>query len=136
MRHQLLVGLGAGFVFLVMDGLIHANPMAKKVYAVYISLARQSVNALAGSAIDLAYGIALTFLFSTLSPSLPGRSSMAKAMMFGLIVWFFRVVMNVAGEWVSTTVPPETHFYTLLTGLAQVLLVSAFIGWLVRPASV
>jgi hypothetical protein len=130
MLRQLFVGLIAGVLFLILDGLLNANPLAQRLYAVYQPIARPSVNALAGSAIDLAYGVILVALFQTLWPALPGRPSLLKGLSFGLIVWFLRVVMRVAGEWVTTTVPTSTHAYTLVAGLLQVLLVVSLIALL------
>ena len=50
------------------------------LYAPYQAIARPSVNAVAGSAIDLAYGVVLVFLFVPLRPSLPGQSRIGKAL--------------------------------------------------------
>ena len=130
MIRQILVGLVAGVVFLVLDGLLNANPLAQRLYAIYQPIARPGVNAVAGSIIDLAFGVILVAMFLTLRPSLPGATSLAKAASFGLIVWFLRVCMRVAGEWIMTTVPLPTHAYTLVAGLVQVLIVCAIIALL------
>src|SRR5512137_322204 len=119
MLRQIVVGLAAGVAFLVLDGILNANPLAQQVYAVYRPIARPSVNALAGSLIDVAYGLILVALFVTLRHCLPGQTSLMKGVSFGAIVWFLRVVMRVAGEWVTTTVPISAHVYTLLAGLVQ-----------------
>jgi hypothetical protein len=131
MFRQLFVGLVAGFVFLVLDGVLNANPVAQRLYAAYQPIAKSSVNALAGSAIDLGYGVVLVFLFVTLRGSLPGQTTAMKALSFGLIVWFLRVCMRVAGEWVMTVVPARVHAYTLIAGLIQVLIVAYIIALLV-----
>ncbi len=55
MRRQILVGLAAGLTFLVLDGLLNANPLAQQVYSAYGPIARSSVNAMAGSLVDLAF---------------------------------------------------------------------------------
>ncbi len=130
MRRQVLVGLVAGVAFLVLDGALNANPLAQRLYAAYQPIARPGVNALAGSVVDLAYGLILAALFVTLRPSLPGRTTHMKALSFGLMVWFLRVCMRVAGEWVMTTVPAPAHAYTLVTGLVQVLIVTGVIALL------
>ena len=135
MVRQVLVGLAAGVAFLVLDGVINANPLAQRLYAAYQPIARPSVNAVAGSAIDLAYGVILTFLFAALRGSLPGGSNLAKAVSFGLLVWFLRVCMRVAGEWVITVVPARAHGYTLATGLAQALIVTVIIALLLPSAT-
>lgn len=133
MLRQVVVGLGAGLLFLVLDGVIHANPLAQGLYAVYEPLARPRVNALLGSAIDLTYGVVLAVIFVRLCPSLPGDTGVTKGLSFGLLVWFLRVVMSAAGEWVTKTTPPATHAYVLLTGLVQIAVVSVFLGALLTP---
>ncbi len=136
MLRQVLVGLLAGVVFLALDGLLNANPLARRLYSAYQPIARPAVNALAGSAIDLAYGVILAFVFVMLRASLPGQTSLAKALSFGLFVWFLRVVMRVGGEWVMTVVPARVHAYTLVTGLVQALIVAAVLALLLpAPAS-
>jgi len=49
-------------------------------------------------------------------------------------VWFLRVCMRVAGEWVVTVVPAPVHVYTLVAGLLQVLIVAGLIGLLLPEA--
>jgi hypothetical protein len=134
MLRQTVVGLVGGMAFLILDAALNANPVAQRLYAVYQPIARPSVNALAGSAIDLAYGVILAAVFVTLRSSLPGDASLLKGMSFGLVVWFLRVFMRVAGEWVTTVVPPSTLAYTLLAGLVQVLPVTTIIAVLLPPS--
>jgi hypothetical protein len=131
MLRRIAVGLAAGVAFLVLDGLLNANPLAQRMYAAYRPVARPSVNAFAGSVIDVAYGPILVAMFVTLRPCLPGRSGVMKGLSFGGMVWFLRVAMRVAGEWVATTVPASTHVYTLVAGLVQVLVVVGLIAVLV-----
>lgn len=134
MLRQVLVGAVAGFVFLILDGALHANPLAQRLYAAYQPIARPSVNAVAGSAIDLTYGVALVLLFVMLRASLPGHTNLTKALSFGVIVWFLRVFMRVAGEWVMTILPAQVHVYTLVAGLVQMLIVACIIAVLVPPS--
>jgi len=134
MLRQSLVGVVAGAAFLITDGLLNANALAREVYGAYRPIARSSVNALAGSLVDMAYGLILVLLFVTLRHCLPGRTDLKKGISFGVILWFLRVVMRVAGEWVTTTVPGSAHVYSLLAGLAQTLLVAVLIALLLpRP---
>ena len=135
MRRVFLVGLGAGVVFLVLDGILNGNPLAQRLYAPYLPFARSSVNAVAGSLIDLVYGVVLAWLFVRLRPSLPGRTWLTRGVSFGLIVWFLRVLMRVAGEWVMTTVPASVHAYSLVAGLVQVLVVTIMIASLLKGAA-
>ncbi len=130
MLRQIVVGLAAGVAFLLLDGLLNANPVAQQLYAAYRPIARSSVNALAGSLVDLAYGLILVALFVTLRHCLPGRTGLMKGMSFAAMVWFLRVVMRVAGEWVTTTVPASALAYSLVAGLVQMLLVGVLIALL------
>ena len=52
----LAVGLAAGLMFAVMDGLINANPTAQRLYAFYRPIVRESVNAPLGVLFDLVSG--------------------------------------------------------------------------------
>ncbi len=101
MVRYILVSLAAGIIFIALDGLIHANPLAQRLYEVYRPMSRTSVNVSAGVIIDLAYGFALASIFSILYGSLPGESGLTKGVCFGTMVWFFRVFMGAAGEWVA-----------------------------------
>ena len=134
MLRLVLVGVAAGVAFLILDGVVNGNPLARELYAPYKAIARPSVNAVAGSVVDLVYGVVLVLLFSTLRPSLPGYGNLAKALSFGVMVWFLRVCMRVAGEWVMTAVPARAHAYTLVAGLVQILIVACIIGLLI-PAT-
>jgi hypothetical protein len=59
MLRLIVVGLVAGVAFLVLDGFLHANPLAQELCAAYRPIARASVNVLAASPIDVAYGLIL-----------------------------------------------------------------------------
>jgi hypothetical protein len=48
----LIVGAGVGLVFAIPDGLLNANPVAQRLYAVYRPIARESVNAPLGLLFD------------------------------------------------------------------------------------
>ena len=134
MWNYLWVSVVAGILFGALDGLINANPFAQRLNETFKPIARDSVNAATGLVIDLLYGFALAGLFLLLYRSLPGGSSWLKGLSFGAIAWFFRVLMSVASQWMMYRVPPATLGYTLLTGLAEMLLIGLFIGSTLRPA--
>ena len=94
-----IVSVVSGILFGVLDGLINANPMAQRLYAVYKPIAKTSINPVAGIAIDLVYGFVMTGVFLVLYQSLPGVAGIVKGISFALAVWFFRVVMYVATQW-------------------------------------
>lgn len=132
MWNYVWVSVVTGILFGVMDGLIHANPMAQQLYEVFKPIARTSVNAAAGIFIDLLYGFVLAGLFLLLYRSLPGSSGWVKGLSFGLMTWFLRVLMSVASQWMMYHIPPETLGYTLVSGLAEMLVVCLFLGVTLR----
>jgi len=81
-----------------------------------------------GMAIDLFYGLAIAAIFLLLYPSLPDQAGCVKGVSFGLLIWFFRVLMGVAGEWINRSVPSETLIYTLVAGLRRCLLSACCTG--------
>jgi hypothetical protein len=134
MTSYILISVISGILFGVLDGLINANPLAIKLFEVYKPIAKTSVNFVAGILIDLAYGFILAALFLLVYPGLPGDSGLVKGVSFALIVWFLRVVMNVASQWMMFEVPVKTLLYTLLAGLGEMLILGILYGLALRPA--
>lgn len=131
----ILVSVAGGIVFALADGLINVNPLAQSLYAAYRPIARPSVNAAAGVAIDLVYGFVMASIFLLLHRSLPGQTGLAKGVSFALLVWFFRVVMSVASTWMMFPVPFAALIYTLVTGLGEMLLLGILYGVTLRPSA-
>ncbi len=111
-----------------MDAVINGNSYARRLYEVYRPIAKTSVNAPAGLAIDLAYGFAMAGLFLLLHRSLPGNVGLTKGVSFALIAWFFRVVMSAVGSWMMFNVPSSTLVYSLATGLGEMLVLGVLFG--------
>jgi hypothetical protein len=133
MWNYVVVSIAGGVLFGVLDGLINANPLAQRLYEAYKPIARTSVNAFAGMVIDLAYGFIMAGLFLLLYRSLPGASGWIKGLSFGLIAWFFRVLMSVASQWMMYRLPPAALAYTLFMGLGEMLLIGIFFGLTLHP---
>ena len=132
MLNVVLVSVGAGLLFGAMDALINANPLARRLNAVYSPVVKSDINAPAGIAIDLAYGFVIVGVFALLAASLPGETGVLKGLALGLGLWFFRVVMSVTTTWMTHRVPPALLGYQLLTGLAEMLVLGGFVGLLLR----
>jgi hypothetical protein len=130
----IIVSIISGILFGILDGLINANPIANKLYEVYKPIAKTSVNFAAGMIIDLGYGFILAALFLLVYPSLPGEAGLVKGVSFALMVWFFRVVMSAASQWMMFKVPPKTLLYTLLAGLGEMLSLGILYGLALQPA--
>ncbi len=129
----LIVGLIGGLLFAVMDGLINANPLAVRLYAVFKPIARAKLNMPVALAIDLAYGLIMAGIFILLYGSLPG-DGVVKGLAFGLLAWFFRVLMQAASQWVMYTVPFRSVVYGAAAGLAEMLVLGTFYS-LTLPAA-
>ncbi len=134
MVRYLIVSLISGILFGVMDAAINANPLARKLFKVYGPIAKKSLNPIAGILIDLIYGFIMAGLFLLLYASLPGASGWIKGLSFGLLAWFFRVVMSVASQWMMYQVPLRTLLYSLVAGLVEMLVLGLLYGATLKPA--
>jgi hypothetical protein len=128
-----VVSVVSGLLLGVLDGIINANQFAQRLYTVYQPIAKTSVNATAGMVIDLVYGFAMASVFLLLYESLPGKANLVKGVSLALLVWFFRVVMGVAGQWMTFDVPVATLAYSLVAGLAEMGILGIFYGLALRP---
>ena len=135
MTTYIVVSIAGGILFGILDGLINANPVAQRLNAVYKPIARESLNAIAGIAIDLAYGFILAAVFLLLYQSLPGGTGLEKGLSFAILVWFFRVVMSVASTWVMYIVPARSLIYTLFAGLAEMVILGILYGFTLQPTT-
>ena len=135
MTGYLIVSIVSGILFGILDGVIHANPLAQRLYAVYKPIARTSINPLAGIVIDLVYGFIMAGVFLLLYKSLPGATGLAKGVSFAFLVWFFRVVMSAASQWVMFNLPLEALLYSLVTGLGEMLILGVLYGLTLKPAT-
>jgi len=124
-----LVSVGSGVLFGLLDGFLHANPLARKLYMVFEPIARTSVNVPAGLAIDLVYGFALAGGFLLLEAGLPGGSGLIRGLAYGGMLWFARVAMQVASQWMMYVVPVKSLLYTLVAGLGEMLILGLIYGW-------
>lgn len=54
-------------------------------------------------------------------------------MSFAVMVWFFRVVMYVASQWMMYIVPIKTLVYSLGAGLGEMLILGMLYGLTLKP---
>ena len=135
MVRYILVSLSSGILFGVMDGFINANPLAQKLYKAFEPIARKTINVPAGITIDIVYGFVMAGLFIIISKSLSGRSGIIKGLVFGIIIWFFRVVMQVASQWMMYDIPATALLYTLICGLVEMLVLGLFYGFTLKAST-
>jgi hypothetical protein len=128
MCRYILVSVISGILFGALDGLIHANPLAQNLYSVYQPIAKTSINIPAGIVIDLAYGFILAAIFLRFYSSLPGHTGLLKGLSFAILVWVLRVVMSAISSWMMFTVPFQAIAYSILAGLAEMLVLGILYG--------
>jgi hypothetical protein len=135
MIRYILSGVGSGILFGLLDGLINGNAVAQRLYKVFEPIARKSISVPAGLAIDLVCGFAMAGIYLLLYGSLPGPSGVFKGLVFGLLVWFFRVAMQVASQWMMFSIPANTLLYNLACGLCEMIVLGLFYGLTLWPAA-
>ncbi len=129
----IIISVISGILFGVLDGVINANPLAQRLYKVYSPIARTSLNPILGIVIDLFFGFIMAGVFLLLYNSLPGATGLVKGLSFAAIMWFFRVVMSAASQWVMFIVPEKTLLYTIAAGLGEVLVLGILYGLTLKP---
>jgi len=128
MIDYLIVSLIAGGLFVFMDGIISSNPMAKQLFLVYQSIGKTNPSIMAGVTIDVIYGFIMAAIFMVLYPSLPGKNGFLKGISFGVLAWFFRVLMYVVSQFMIINIPVSTMLYILWTGLLEMMVLGVFYG--------
>ena len=123
-----IVGVASGILFLVMDFVLNVNPLARRLNEPYRPIARRELRLLAPVIIDLAYGLLMAGIFLMLRPALPGSKVVGAGISFGLLTWFFRVLMAGISQWVMFDVPLRTHFYSIGAGLIEMMALGLFYG--------
>ena len=133
MVSYIVVSLVSGILFGVLDGVINANPLGRRLQAVYQPIAKTKINMPSGVVIDVVYGFAMAGMFVVLYDSIPGETGIIKGIIYALIVWFFRVIMSVASNWMMYKVPVKTLLYTVTTGLVEMLILGLIYGGFLKP---
>jgi hypothetical protein len=133
MLRFITISILSGILFAFLDGIINANPMAQKLMECYRPIAKSSVNIFSGIAIDVFYGFVMCGIFLLLFNSLPTGNPFIKGLVYGFIIWFFRVIMSVLSTYMTQQVPAKTLVYILLTGLMEMLIIGIFYGLTIKP---
>ncbi len=128
-----LISFVSGILFGIMDGLINANSLARRLYEVYKPIAKKSMNIKLGIMIDFVYGFIMAGLFLILYNSLPGELGLLKGISFAFLAWFFRGVMYAASQQMMFMIPVKTILYMLFTGLFEMLVLSLLYGLVLKP---
>lgn len=133
MDRYIIISITSGILFGVLDGIINGNPFAQKLFQSYKPISKTSINIPVGITIDLIYGFVIAGTFLLLYKSLPGSIGLMKGISFAFIIWFFRVVMYAATQWMTINVPVTTLLYIIVTGLIEMVLLGILYGTTLKP---
>jgi len=128
----IIAAILTGLLFGIMDAVINANPYAVKLMECYKPIARQSINVPAGLLIDLFYGFVISGIFILVLPVLPSGSGIINGLLYGLGMWFFRVMMSALSNWMMFNIPTKTLIYVLLTGLIEMIILGILNGLIIK----
>ncbi len=128
-----IVSIISGILFGILDGVINANPLARRLYKAYKPIEKTSINIPIGIIIDLFYGFIMAGIFLLIYRGLPGELGVVKGIYFALLVWFFRVVMSVASHLMMYKIPTRALLYTLLAGLCEMIILGLVYGFFLEP---
>jgi hypothetical protein len=122
----LIAGLAAGLIFVLMDFVLNVNPLAMRLSEPFRPIARTRMPLAGAVIIDLLCGLAMAGIFLLLRPALPGGCILGVGISFGLVAWFFRVLMSALSQWVMFNVPRTTLLYSILAGLLEMVALGVF----------
>ena len=133
MTRYVIVSITSGILFGILDGIINGNPFAQKLFEVYKPISKTTINIPAGMVIDILYGFIIAGIFLLLYKSLPGPTGLMKGISFAFIIWFFRVIMYAATQWMIINIPVVSLLYIIVTGLAEMVLLGILYGTTLKP---
>jgi hypothetical protein len=122
----LVIGLAGGILFALLDFIINVNPLARRLSEPYRPIARKQLPLIAAVLIDLLWGLAMAGIFLLLRPAYAAGGVLAAGVSFGLLAWFFRVLMGAVSQWVMFEIPAATLLYSVAAGLAEMTAIGLF----------
>ncbi len=129
MMMYVVISVCSGILFGIMDAVINANPLAVKLLAVYKPIARDRMNMPLALGIDLLYGFLMAGIFILIGGSLPGGTGVMNGLLYGVMIWFFRVVMYGLSQWTMFKVKAPTLVYMLAAGLLEMEVIGLLYGF-------
>jgi len=132
MPEFIIAAILTGLSFGVLDGIINGNPYARRFMEVYQPIARKKINVPAGVLIDIVYGFIISGVFLLILPVLPSENGIVKGLVFGLGMWFFRVIMGAVSNWMMFKIPVNTILYMLVTGFIEMIILGIINGLIIK----
>ncbi|MFH1784658.1 MAG: hypothetical protein ABH868_07220 [bacterium] len=129
-RRIIVGGIFIGLLLLfsgVMSGFLSVSVFKLPIFVCDSTLWHQQFNPALSVFLDIIYGIILAGLFNLLYMSIPGEGLM-KGISFGLIVWFFKVVMAMGSIRVMFDVSNKILMYWTFAGLVEMMIIGSVLG--------
>ena len=129
----IIVSISSGILFGLLDGIINGNPYAQKLFECYKPIAKTYINIPLGISIDIIYGFVMCWVFLIIYNSIPASNGLVKGVLYGLALWFFRVLMSVITNYMMFEVPLKTLLYVAATGLIEMVIIGSLYGLAIKP---
>jgi len=126
MLTYLIAGFAGGVIFVLLDFVLNVNPLAQRLAQPYKPIARKAMPLAAAILIDVLSSLAMAGIFLMLRPAFPGSKIVGAGLSFGLLAWFFRVLMGSLSHWIMFETPPTTHLYAIAAGLLEMVALGLF----------
>lgn len=127
----ILLCLFIGFIFALLDFILHANPLVKNFPSIYEPVNRGWDIIMASFIIDIIYGTVLSLFYLVLYKSLPGQGMM-KGVIYGILLWFLRITILTLTQWMVYPVSAGTIIYMIFAGLPEMIIIGALIGRMIK----
>jgi len=126
MLTYLIAGFTGGVIFVLLDFVLNVNPLAQRLAEPYKPIARKGMPLAAAIVIDVLSSFAMAGIFLLLRPAFPGSKIVGAGVSFGLMAWFFRVLMGSLSQWIMFEMPLTTHLYSIAAGLVEMVALGLF----------
>lgn len=123
-------GIFIGLLLLVLgviSGFFSVSVFKLPMFVSDSTLWRREFNPALSIFLDIIYGIVLAGLFNLLYLSIPGEGVL-KGISFGLIIWFFKVVMAMGSIRIMFNVSDQILIYWTFSGLLELVIIGSILG--------
>jgi len=123
-------GIFIGLLLLVLgviSGFFSVEVFKLPIFVSDSTLWRHEFNPALSIFLDIIYGIVLAGLFNLLYMSIPGEG-VVKGISFGLIIWFFKVVMAMGSIRIMFNVSDKILIYWTFSGLVELAIIGSVLG--------
>lgn len=130
LRRIIVGGIFVGLLLIVLGvilGFFSVTVFKLPMFVSDSTLWRKEFNPILSVCLDIIYGIILAGLFNLLYIGIPGEGIL-KGISFGLIIWFFKVVMAMGSIRIMFNVSDKVLLYWTFSGLFEMLIIGTILG--------